>query len=203
MNGKMLFYALVSLAILVDVSPAAAQESGADIWARTCGSCHRQQPPSKYDADSWRAIMGHMALNARLTSAEEAAVREFLMGAARPLAAEKSPMREPVRVASNDPAFWPSAVAEPGGAELYRQNCQACHGSEGKGDGPAAAALTPRPTDLTDPQVMGKLSDDELFAILKDGKGAMPGFGKRLSDDEIRALVAYVRRLAESREDGS
>ena len=41
-----------------------------------------------------------------------------------------------------------AALAEPG-AELYRRYCGACHGPEGKGDGPVAPALGERPTDLT------------------------------------------------------
>ncbi len=195
MKGKALLFGLLSLALVASAAPARAQESGAEIWARVCGRCHRAQPPNKYDADSWHAIVGHMALNARLTSDEEAAVQEFLMGAARPLAEAEQPAGEPVQVASNDPAFVPVPAAK-SGAELFRENCQACHGPQGKGDGPAAAALTPRPKNLTDPELIGKLTDDELFAILKNGKGAMPGFGRRLSDEDIRTLVRYVRTLA-------
>jgi mono/diheme cytochrome c family protein len=193
MKIKTLLYGLVGLAFLWSVPPAAAQESGPDVWARSCGSCHRAQPPNKYDADSWRAISGHMGLYARLTADEEAAVREFLMGAARPLAAEETRgAGEPVKLASSDAAFV--LVGDPPeGSQVYARNCQACHGKEGKGDGPAAVALTPRPTNLADAKLIGKLSDDELMDILRNGKGTMPGFGKRLTDEELQALVSYVR----------
>ncbi len=188
---------LMALAVVAATSSAAAQESGADVWARSCGRCHRQQPPNKYDADSWRAIMGHMALNARLTSDEETAVRQFLMGAARRLTMESASERtRPVLLASTDAALLPIAEL-PEGAELFGQHCVACHGEQGKGDGPASAALTPRPSDLTDTQRMSELSDEQLIAIIASGRDSMPGFDKLLSPDQLKLVVEYVRRLSE------
>ncbi|MFQ5890318.1 MAG: c-type cytochrome [Gemmatimonadota bacterium] len=190
--------ALAGLAVLGSVSPATAQESGAQVWGRACGRCHRAQPPNKYDADAWHAIMGHMALNARLTSEEEAAVREFLMGAARRLTQE--PSLEPVEVpllASAEIGFLPAADS----AGIYEKQCSACHGSEGKGDGPAAAALTPHPTDLTDTERIGALRDEELLEVLKNGKGAMPGFARLLTEEELKAVLGYVRRLSEEKDE--
>lgn len=196
MKSKAVLYGLVGLAVIVASSPARAQESGADVWARSCGRCHRLQPPNKYDADSWRAIMGHMALNARLTSEEEEAVRDFLMGAARPLSMETEPQKsEPVRLASSDPTFVPISQGE-SGADLYGKHCAACHGKQGKGNGPAAVALTPRPSDLTDAERMAQLSDEELLEIIAKGKRAMPGFSAILKPEELAAVAAYVRNLS-------
>lgn len=187
---------LTGLAVLVSAPRASAQESGAEVWARACGRCHRAQPPNKYDADTWHAIVGHMALNARLTSDEEDAVREFLMGAARRVTMEPAQEpTEPARLASADPTFIPVG-APSNGADLFAKQCAPCHGSEGKGDGPAAVALTPRPPDLTDPERMGKLTDEQLLELLSKGKGAMPGFAALLSPEELAAVLEYVRSLS-------
>lgn len=91
------------------ITPAAttAQESGADMWARACNRCHRMQPPTKYDARHWEAIMGHMALNARLTHAEEVAIRDFLVAAAR--AARPTQSENQAKVARGDGDAEPEA----------------------------------------------------------------------------------------------
>jgi len=59
------------------------------------------------------------------------------------------------------------------GWRLFDLNCRFCHGPAGKGDGPGAAALNPKPRDLTDPAVQGQ-TDGELFWKISEGWGAMP-----------------------------
>jgi mono/diheme cytochrome c family protein len=88
------------------------------------------------------------------------------------------------------------------GKAKYDANCVGCHGKTGKGDGPAAAALNPKPQDHTDGKIMNALSDKYLFDIIKDGGAAvkkaaiMPALGKKLNDQEIWDIVAYIRSLA-------
>jgi mono/diheme cytochrome c family protein len=82
----------------------------------------------------------------------------------------------------------------------YLSNCATCHGANGHGSWRATIFLI-RPGDLTDRRVMAPLSDDYLFTLIKNGgatigKPGMPAFGYHLSDEEIRALVAYVRTLS-------
>ena len=87
------------------------------------------------------------------------------------------------------------------GKKLYGQICATCHGQSGKGDGPGAAALNPKPRDHTDKEYMSKLSDDDLFKVIKNGGASvgksplMPPWGSTLKDDQIRDVVAYVRTL--------
>lgn len=83
------------------------------------------------------------------------------------------------------------------GEELYRKYCAACHGTEGRADGPASAGFDPPPTDLTDPEPMQQLTDDGLLEALSEGSGAMPGFSSMLTEDELRAVADYTRSLAE------
>lgn len=88
------------------------------------------------------------------------------------------------------------------GKVKYDANCVGCHGATGKGDGAAAAALNPKPQDHTDGKTMNALTDKYLFDIIKDGGAAMkkaafmPASNKKLSDQEIWDVVAYIRSLA-------
>jgi len=76
--------------------------------------------------------------------------------------------------------------------------CAKCHGAEGKGDTKMGAKLGCK--DLTDAKVQADLKDDAAFKSIKEGlksaddKTLMKPF-ENLSDDEIKALVAYVRTL--------
>ena len=79
--------------------------------------------------------------------------------------------------------------------------CAKCHGTEGKGDGPQADALTTKPRDFTDCARMKTISDEIAFTAIKEGGEAahlskdMPAWKDGMDDDEIHALVAYVRSL--------
>ncbi len=81
----------------------------------------------------------------------------------------------------------------------YKELCVKCHGVSGKGNGPEAATLNPRPADYTDCKKMTKDSDETLFKIIKGGSQSvgrskeMPPWGEALTDQEIHDLVAYVR----------
>lgn len=87
------------------------------------------------------------------------------------------------------------------GGPVYATYCAACHGNAGKGDGPGAAALNPKPRDLTDSAYMLKLNDQYLFDIVSKGGAAqgksplMPPWGTALKADDIRNVVAYIRSL--------
>ena len=84
------------------------------------------------------------------------------------------------------------------GAALYPDHCAACHGTSGRGDGPAAAGLPEPPADLTAAHLWMH-SDGELFWWLShgipapDGRPAMPGFAGVLSDDDRWHLIDYIR----------
>jgi cytochrome c oxidase cbb3-type subunit 3 len=79
--------------------------------------------------------------------------------------------------------------------------CSKCHGTEGKGDGPQADALTTKPRDFTDCARMKTISDEVAFSAIKEGGEAvqlskdMPAWKDGMDDGEIHDLVAYVRGL--------
>ncbi len=86
------------------------------------------------------------------------------------------------------------------GREIYNRFCIYCHGEKGEGDGPAGS-LSGVPTgDLSNRAYMSLLSDQELFERIAWGEERfpylqMPGWRSSLSDEEIHAVVAYVRTL--------
>jgi mono/diheme cytochrome c family protein len=80
------------------------------------------------------------------------------------------------------------------GGNLFRINCSHCHGTTGRGDGPAAAYLKEKPADLHKPEVQ-TLSDSALYDVLTRGKDVMPPFKGELSAKERRSIVAYVKSL--------
>ncbi len=96
------------------------------------------------------------------------------------------------------PAAADDAVAAKA-QENYGTYCKKCHGEHGKGDGPGAAMLNPKPRDFADCQNMQKRSDDELFKVISQGGEAvgmsadMQAWGGTLSDDDIRGLMKFVR----------
>jgi len=88
-------------------------------------------------------------------------------------------------------------------SELFQRFCVSCHGKSGKGNGPAAAYLNPRPANLTDAEVVGQLSDEELLDVITNGLRTMPAFGALLKPEEVRAVAAYVRSLQGGQPHGS
>jgi mono/diheme cytochrome c family protein len=87
------------------------------------------------------------------------------------------------------------------GRHLYRIYCVECHGAEGRGDGPRAPMLAPRPGNLVSAATSTK-TDEELLDILAHGvpRTAMRGWKDQLSEDERRNVLAYIRSLVHFQE---
>jgi mono/diheme cytochrome c family protein len=81
------------------------------------------------------------------------------------------------------------------GARVFEQRCVLCHGKTGLGDGAAAAGLNPKPRNLRDATYMDARTDEQLLDIIRNGKGAMPAWGKNntLSEEEIQAVLRHIR----------
>lgn len=80
-------------------------------------------------------------------------------------------------------------------AAIYKQHCAMCHGETGGGDGPAAVAFDPKPTDFTAPDFQESRTDDQLTEVIAKGRGRMPSFEAQLKPDELKALVEYIREM--------
>ena len=77
-------------------------------------------------------------------------------------------------------------------------NCAACHGKDGKGNTMMGHKLSIK--DMTDPKVQASFTDADATKAIKEGvtdsgTQTMKAFGDKLSDDDVKALVAYVRTL--------
>ena len=83
------------------------------------------------------------------------------------------------------------------GEELYMQHCKSCHGKEGLGDGPKAADQNGELGDFTDEAFQAQ-SDGSIFYKTKEGRDDMPGYAKKMPDDEdIWMVINFVRTLGE------
>lgn len=95
------------------------------------------------------------------------------------------------------PAASPEQIAQ--GRELYQTHCAACHGAEGRGDGPAAASLSPAPADLKrlTSMPLGRRPGYLAYAIGEGGVPfgtAMPAYRDTLSLEQRQALVAFLQQ---------
>jgi len=82
----------------------------------------------------------------------------------------------------------------PGDAKAtFDAQCAKCHGKDGRAKSLHGRHVHAR--DLTDAAWQGNVSDERLFNSISNGKGKMPDFKKKLSEDQIDALVRYVRQL--------
>lgn len=93
----------------------------------------------------------------------------------------------------------PEAIAA--GEQIYVVNCAPCHGKTGQGDGPAGAALDPKPANLADAEMMSMMSDGYLFWRVSEGglfepfSSAMPPWKDTLSEEQRWQVIAFERTL--------
>jgi mono/diheme cytochrome c family protein len=84
------------------------------------------------------------------------------------------------------------SAASDSGKKLFDDKCALCHGRNGKGDGPAAAALSPKPVDFKSSKFWQSTSDKKIADTIRNGHGVMPAFD--LSDDQIQAVIDYLKQ---------
>jgi mono/diheme cytochrome c family protein len=76
---------------------------------------------------------------------------------------------------------------------IYSRQCVPCHGRDGRGRTRKGRQTHAR--DMTDASWQDDVSDERLFNSISNGRGKMPAFRKKISEHDIDALVAYVRRM--------
>ncbi len=113
-----------------------------------------------------------------------------------------------------DPAQYADLAWPPGadlnaeasvGARVFAEHCAVCHGPDGRGNGPAAPSMFPRPRDFTSASFKYKSTaadepptDDDLLRTVRDGlhASAMPYFAGLLSAEELNAVVEEVKSFS-------
>ncbi|HLY16790.1 MAG TPA: cytochrome c [Bryobacteraceae bacterium] len=83
-----------------------------------------------------------------------------------------------------------------GGDAIFQEMCVGCHGTDGRADTDMGKKV--KAADLTADDVQ-KRSDSELIKVIKNGQKKMPSFADKLSDDDIKAVVGYVKQLGKSK----
>ncbi|RYZ52952.1 MAG: cytochrome c [Proteobacteria bacterium] len=87
------------------------------------------------------------------------------------------------------------------GQQKFEQFCAACHGIDGKADGPGAAGLNPKPRNFTDVAWQGKVDDAHIHKVIKEGgasvglSATMAPWGGALNDAEIDEVTKWVRHF--------
>ena len=90
-------------------------------------------------------------------------------------------------------ATTPNEAAPADAATIYNRQCASCHGRDGRGRTRRGRQTHAR--DMTDASWQDDVSDERLFNSISNGRNKMPAFRKKISENDIDALVAYVRRL--------
>jgi len=95
-------------------------------------------------------------------------------------------------VGKTNPLGAESAVA---GAEVFKNNCEVCHGPQGHGDGPAGASLDPKPKNL--PELSTVVTDDYLFWRISTGKDgtSMVAWKGVLTEEQIWQVISFIHTL--------
>jgi mono/diheme cytochrome c family protein len=110
-----------------------------------------------------------------------------------------------VPFAASPPAAGQEAEATSQGEQIYVQWCAGCHGEDGRGEGPGAVTMLPRPRDFTTAQYQirstasGELpTDEDILHVIDLGMPgtAMPGWEEVLTNQERAALVEYLKSLS-------
>jgi mono/diheme cytochrome c family protein len=111
----------------------------------------------------------------------------------KPASAE--PTMTPEDVAKKNP-IPPSAESLAEARKFFGYNCAMCHGKTGDGKGDLAADMKLELRDWRDPASLEKLTDGELFWIISNGKGKMPGDGDRDKEKMRWNYVNLIRSFA-------
>jgi mono/diheme cytochrome c family protein len=93
-----------------------------------------------------------------------------------------------------------AATAETDRAKkIYAMDCALCHGDTGDGKTDLAKDMQLTLSDWTDPKSLADKKDQDLFKIIRNGKDKMPPEDPgRAKDDEVQALVNYIRTFAKN-----
>jgi mono/diheme cytochrome c family protein len=110
---------------------------------------------------------------------------------------------KPAEVAAQPaPPAGPSAADVKQAQEIFAGRCTPCHGPQGRGDGPASAALTPKPRNFTDAAWQEKVTDEHIEKIVLYGGAAVgksPAMPPNPDLDQypgiIKGLRAHIRSL--------
>jgi mono/diheme cytochrome c family protein len=112
------------------------------------------------------------------------------------LSAQPKPWVVPANFKSMKNPVAKGDASNKAGLALYTKNCASCHGKAGLGDGVKARALKDFPGDFSKAEFQNQTDGDHFYKT-KTGRGEMPKYEGKLSDDDIWNLVNYMRTFKE------
>jgi mono/diheme cytochrome c family protein len=110
------------------------------------------------------------------------------------MVAQPKPWVVPANFKSMKNPIAMSDASTAAGQALYVKTCAACHGKTGLGDGPKAKSLKTAPGDFLKAESQNQ-TDGEHFYKTKTGRGDMPKYEGKMSDDDIWNVVNFIRSL--------
>ena len=95
-------------------------------------------------------------------------------------------------------AAAPSATMLQKAKKTYGVDCAICHGDKGNGKTDLATGMALKLADWTNPASLAGKTDDDLFAIIRNGKDKMPAEAEgRAKDDEVMNIIIYIRKMSQ------
>ena len=119
-------------------------------------------------------------------------VSVLILSLGLPAVAQPKPWDVPANFKSMKNSVAKSEASNKTGMALYTKNCASCHGKAGLGDGVKARALKTHPGDFAGAAYQNQ-TDGEHFYKTKFGRGEMPKYEGKLSDEDIWNIVNYMR----------
>lgn len=116
-----------------------------------------------------------------------------------PAAAAPAPADAPIPAAAAalvNPVH-PTAASRARALQIYGYDCEMCHGKGG--DGVSEIDAKTKLHDYRDPASLKGFTDGQIFYIIQNGRGTMPGEGPRAKPDEVWNLVIYLRSLSKGK----
>jgi mono/diheme cytochrome c family protein len=102
----------------------------------------------------------------------------------------------PAPVAGQKNPVKPTEKSQARAKELYKQDCALCHGDNGNGKTDLAKDMELTLEDWSSPATLANKQDQDLFSVIRNGKGKMPAEeAGRAKDDEVWNLIIYIRGL--------
>lgn len=90
----------------------------------------------------------------------------------------------------------PTPESQAHAKKIWGYDCSMCHGEKGDGKGDVADQMKLTMRDYTKPDALKDMTDGQMFDIIKNGKGQMPGEEGRAKPDDIWNLIIYIRSMS-------
>jgi len=100
-------------------------------------------------------------------------------------------------VAENKSSGTVTPEARTQASDVFENRCSACHGTEGRGDGPAAANLKPKPADFHSPKWQQSITDDRIARAIVHGGGSVGVSNQMAPNPDLEDQPAVVAALVE------